>query len=1022
MKKNILIVEYDNHTIDKIRDILAAPMFELAIAEAGDTAKKLLKKQKYDLVITAAMLPKFHGFDLAKFVSSTYPETKIVVMSSVYKGIEYKNQAISEFGADDFIEKPLDDIKFTELVYSLLDITSEDVQNQYDSGSTQIPTSDTKKIKIVKDQEEVQLSSDDIFGDIIDKVEKDHEISIDLEEKNEDDNKSASDLEKPGVTQVLDKDYLLGKTNIDPGNTKFFKEREIDFTDLLNANKSEPATSSGREIEDDISKKLEETLSGLGLETKSEKPPVKFTEPPASPPKEDKIETVIEDEAGDEIEGYEILDMIARGGMAEIYKAKKKGVKGFEKVIVIKKILSGYGEDNKYIEMFVDEAKIAAELTHPNIVQIYDFGKKDNFYFIAMEYVEGKDLRIILNRIMEKDSLLEEHLAIHLIIKTLEALEYAHSAKDSKGNNLDIVHRDISPPNILVSYSGEVKLTDFGVSKASNKSHQTLSGALKGKLLYMSPEQAKAEKNIDNRSDIYSVGVILFELLTGKKLFSGSSEMEVLNKVQEGRIIKPSEINPGIDPDLENIILKAVTLEKSKRYKNAAEMITALENYLYINFNHVPTPVHLQNKIHKLFKAEILKSGIIVNQKSEPYEIERIITPQTVKSIEQSSEKTKIDEEEPKAVIELTEDSEIKESVELKDISEEEHPDVTKFEDALPDIPEPVEVIKEVTELQQDETVIQPKLEDNLEELIIFDSRFNEKKKTRTIFKILLLGTLIVFSIYYFLLRENGLFTTSNDIILVGDKIQDTDPDREKTLSKQEFSPVGESVLNEESGKVPLTADGEETDNIKSAQIDGPMTDNNLKGAEDLKKDQEEAANKIEEEKAKLLEEQSAKEKKRKQKIEAEKRRKKVADDKKKEEKLKKIAEEEEQRKLEEERQKKAKEEMDRKALELKKKKEEEEKNRIKTGQLVSLMEVDVKPVAISRPAPKLARSQKLRQSIIVMALIGHNGNVEKVRMLRKSRSKKIDSIITQAILNWKYKPAVKDGVKVKVWKTINLE
>ncbi|MCK4889392.1 MAG: TonB family protein, partial [Candidatus Aminicenantes bacterium] len=141
-----------------------------------------------------------------------------------------------------------------------------------------------------------------------------------------------------------------------------------------------------------------------------------------------------------------------------------------------------------------------------------------------------------------------------------------------------------------------------------------------------------------------------------------------------------------------------------------------------------------------------------------------------------------------------------------------------------------------------------------------------------------------------------------------------------------------------------------------------------------------------------------------------------------KEEEQKKIAEEEEQRKLEEERQRKAKEETDRKALELKKKQEEEEKNRIKPGQLVSMVEVDVKPVAVSTPAPRLARSQKLRQSVIVMALIGHNGNVEKIRILRKSRSKKIDSVITQAILKWKYKPAEKDGVKVKVWKTINLE
>jgi len=1023
MKKNILIVEYDNPTIDKIRDILSAPMFELAIAEAGDTAKKLLKKQKYDLLITAAMLPKFHGFDLAKFVSSTYPETKIVVMSSVYKGLEYKNQAVSEFGADDFIEKPLDDNMFTELVYSLLNITKEDIQDQYDSGSTQIPTSDTKKIKIIKDNEEGQLSSDDIFGDIIDRVEKDPALSIDLGDESEKKEESPTDNKQPGTTQVLDKEYLLGTTKIEPGTTKLFKEREIDFSTLIKSDEKKKTTNSGRDIEDDISKKLEETLSGLGLESKSVKaPPAKPAEQPVSRQEEQKKEEVIEEETSDEIEGYEILDMIARGGMAEIYKAKKKGVKGFEKAIVIKKILSGYGEDNKYIEMFVDEAKIAAELTHPNIVQIYDFGKKDNFYFIAMEYVEGKDLRLILNRIMERNSLLEEHLSIHLIIKTLEALGYAHTAKDRNGNNLDIVHRDISPPNILISYSGEVKLTDFGVSKASNKSHQTLSGALKGKLLYMSPEQAKAEKNIDNRSDIYSVGVILFELLTGKKLFSGSSEMEVLNKVQEGKIIKPSEINPDIDPDLENIILRAVTLNKSKRYKNAGEMITALENYLYVNYNHVSTPVHLQNKMYDLFKDEILKAGIIINQKPEPYVIEKIIPPQTVESIEESDEKISVIEEAPKEVIELTEESEIKEPVELSDIPDEEHPDVIQFEDSEPEFPEPDEAIPAVTEIQSDETVIQPEIATDLEELIITDSRFDEKKKTRPLFKILLLSTLIIFSIYYFFIRENGLFAPSENTIPDGDKIQDVTPGNNKTIPISETGTNEESALTEEAGKEMLPLNGEKSDDI-SGQVDETLTSNNLQPTEDLKRKQEEADKIIEEEKAKLLKEQQDREKKRKQKIEADKRRKKAADDKKKEEEQKRIAEEEEQRKLEEEREKKAKEETDRKALELKmKQEEEEERNRIKPGQLVSMVEVDVKPVAVATPAPKLARSQKLRQSVMVMVLISHNGNVEKVRMIRKSRSKKIDSIITRTILKWKYKPAEKDGVKVKVWKTISLQ
>ena len=252
---------------------------------------------------------------------------------------------------------------------------------------------------------------------------------------------------------------------------------------------------------------------------------------------------------------YVLLGMIARGGMAEIYKAKKKGVKGFEKMIAIKKILSGYGEDDKYIEMLVDEAKIAAELSHPNIVQIYDLGRKDNYYFIAMEYVLGKDLREIQTPAARTGQVVprgDRHLADH---QDTRGAELRPQGQGQPRPPLEIVHRDVSPPNILISYNGDVKLTDFGVSKASIKMHQTLSGALKGKLLYMSPEQACGESGIDYRSDLYSVGVVLFELLTGKKLFLDTSEMMVLKKVQNGEIIPPREINPDIDPTLEKIIL-----------------------------------------------------------------------------------------------------------------------------------------------------------------------------------------------------------------------------------------------------------------------------------------------------------------------------------------------------------------------------------------------------------------------------------------------------------------------------------
>jgi len=321
--------------------------------------------------------------------------------------------------------------------------------------------------------------------------------------------------------------------------------------------------------------------------------------------------------------------------------------------------------------------------------------------------------------------------------------------------------------------------------------------------------------------------------------------------------------------------------------------------------------------------------------------------------------------------------------------------------------------------------MIHQESDSDLDELIITDSRLEAKKKTRPVFKILLLISLFVFLIWYLVIRENGLFAPSGKIVTKNKIIADNSP--EKII----IPPINK--VDSEEGQTEVTEDGE---NI----IDGAGTDNNIlqKGLEkgngksdeqiskdNTKKNIEDENKNIEDENKLLLEEEQAKEKKRLQKIEADKRRKKAAADKKKkeEEDLRiKTEEEEKERKAEEERLRKAKEEEDKKALELKKKQEEAEKNRIKPGQLISLIEVDVKPVSVSTPPPKLSRSQKLRQTVMVMALIDHNGNVEKVRMIRKSRSKKIDTAIIQTILKWKYKPAEKDGVKVRVWKTINLQ
>lgn len=629
MNKKILLVEYASSSIDIIKEILAHPLFEITLANEGESAKKLLSKQQFDLMITAAMLPKFHGFSLSHFAAQTYPGIKIIITSHIYKGVEYKHQATSQYGADDFFEVPFDKTAFKNRVYELLDIQSGSVDTMTESAESNKPVADTRKIPTLEKlaEEEKKLSSEDLFGDIIEKV---HEIPTYEIKLNEDSgpvpilSRANEDSLKPAV----------GKDDLPPVTQKI----DLELMGLLNKEKAEsPASSKSKykKIEDDISKKFEETLTGLGIdagEKKTKKPPVPKspkTSTMEEPIKETGISLEIDGKKSpakspDQLSGYELLGLIGRGGMAEIYKAKKKGVKGFEKVIALKKILSGYGQDLKYIEMFVDEAKIAAELTHPNIVQIYDLGHKDDYYFIAMEYVQGKDLRLILQKMTANRLHMPEELTVYLVIKVLEALNYAHSARDSKRKKLDIVHRDVSPPNILVSYNGNIKLTDFGVSKASIKMHQTLAGALKGKLLYMSPEQARGEEDIDNRSDLYSVGTILFELLTDEKLFMSSSEIVTLKKVQEGKIIKPSQFKKDIDPQLEAIVLKALDKDIENRYQKASDMIKDLDRYMITHYESMPESSHIAYFMYTLFKDDIAEEGLELNIKPIAHPIRRI--------------------------------------------------------------------------------------------------------------------------------------------------------------------------------------------------------------------------------------------------------------------------------------------------------------------------------------------------------------------------------------------------------------
>jgi serine/threonine protein kinase len=298
---------------------------------------------------------------------------------------------------------------------------------------------------------------------------------------------------------------------------------------------------------------------------------------------------------------YQLVKKIAVGGMAEVFKAKRSGVEGFEKVVAVKRILPHLSDNKEFVDMFIDEAKMVAGLTHPNIVQISDLGKLEKSYYIAMEYVHGRDLRSILRRAKERGLRLPLDLTVLIVSRVCSALEFAHRKKDERGRPMLIVHRDISPQNILISFEGEVKLTDFGIAKAATKARISDAGALRGKLLYMSPEQAWG-KPMDRRSDLFSLGIVFYEMVTDQKPFLGSSEMSILEMVRECRVAPPSDVNPRIPERLEKVVMTALERDPDHRYQDAAEMYRDLDRVLHER--QPPTANELTRFMELLFDEE----------------------------------------------------------------------------------------------------------------------------------------------------------------------------------------------------------------------------------------------------------------------------------------------------------------------------------------------------------------------------------------------------------------------------------
>jgi serine/threonine-protein kinase len=330
--------------------------------------------------------------------------------------------------------------------------------------------------------------------------------------------------------------------------------------------------------------------------------------------------------------------------MAELFLALQEGVGGFSKIVALKRILPHLSDAPDFVSMFLDEAKLAARLDHPNIVRIYDLGSIEGQYYLAMEYLPGEDLSLVARVNKRRQRTIDPDIAATMICSAAEGLHYAHGMTDATGRPVSLVHRDVTPANILVTYHGNVKLVDFGIAKASVNSSTTEVGNFKGKIAYLAPEQIAGEP-ADRRSDVFSLAIVFWELLVGKRLFGGDSDVSTLRAISSGPIRPPSEFRRDIPPRLEAILMKALSRNPAERFQTAGEMADALEGYFHTRGRR-PSSGALARWLTDLFgerraqaKLQIAKGS---NLKAAVSEVMREVTsdsgtPSTTPNVDRSS-------------------------------------------------------------------------------------------------------------------------------------------------------------------------------------------------------------------------------------------------------------------------------------------------------------------------------------------------------------------------------------------------
>ncbi len=277
---------------------------------------------------------------------------------------------------------------------------------------------------------------------------------------------------------------------------------------------------------------------------------------------------------------YRVVEKLESGGMAEVFRAESEGLQGFRKQVAIKRVLPHLSEKKKFISMFLDEARLSAHLSHSNCVQVFDIGVGDAAYFIVMEFVDGANLKAITEYLKKSGKEFPIPLAVYIALEICKGLSYAHELRDPQGTDLHIVHRDMSPPNVLITKYGEVKIVDFGLAKANSQLEKSEPGIIKGKFSYLSPEAALGQE-VDHRTDIFAVGIILWELLTGQRLFLGETDFQTVKKVQQAVVPPVRQFNPKVTPELEAMVVRSLAKEPANRYPTARDFGKELVRYLF---------------------------------------------------------------------------------------------------------------------------------------------------------------------------------------------------------------------------------------------------------------------------------------------------------------------------------------------------------------------------------------------------------------------------------------------------------